>query len=111
MSKQEELRYKVEQMFDTWFYNFAEAEPDETHTLVMHEVHDDGAGDAIKGEIEALINTQVVEALEEVEKEAFETVVGYGGISGTNQGITNIDSVVSLSAIQSIKAKYKVEEK
>lgn len=54
----DELQEQVERLYDTWFFNYAQAEPDETHTLVLHEVHDDGAGDDLKEQLMQLIQVR-----------------------------------------------------
>lgn len=55
----------LEQEIDDWFYKYATEEPDGTHTLVMHEVHDNGARD----DLEALIEAEVVSELEKLKEE------------------------------------------
>lgn len=54
---------ELEEKIDGWFYKHATKEPDGTHTLVMHEVHDNGARDDLLALIEAEANRRVVEAL------------------------------------------------
>lgn len=60
MTPQENTPSKI---IDNWFYRYAVTEPDESHTLILPENHDDGAIDELKEEVNNLIIEELESAI------------------------------------------------
>ncbi len=62
----------TEAKVDEWFYKYASPEPDDTHTLVMHELHDNGCCDALLALISQEVTRGKIEELEAIAQDYYQ---------------------------------------